>query len=103
MLFFAGFGTLALAFVPVGVLVFDAFWTRALQGNPVLPVEASALGLDPALFASGPLGPAERHALLERVIAVGLAFGAVVTPLGLALYYYQVWILQRLNQVLRVQ
>jgi ABC-type multidrug transport system fused ATPase/permease subunit len=53
--------------------------------------------------AAGALGPAERRAVLERVITVALAFGAVVTPLGLALYYYQVWILQRLNQVLRVQ
>ena len=28
---------------------------------------------------------------------------AALTPLGFALYYYQVWILPRLNQVLRVQ
>jgi ABC-type multidrug transport system fused ATPase/permease subunit len=103
-LFFAGFSTLAIAFVPIGVLLYDAFWTRALQGNPLLPIEASALGLDAAVFAAdGPLGPAERHAVLQRVIAVGIGFGAVATPLALALYYYQVWILQRLNQVLRVR
>ena len=103
-LFFAGFSTLAIAFVPIGVLLFDAFWTRALQGNSLLEVEATALGLDPAVFAGpGNLGPAERHAVLQRVIAVGIGFGAVVTPLALALYYYQVWILQRLNQVLRVR
>src|SRR5262245_40920735 len=104
LLFFAGFSTLALAFLPLGVLLFDAFWTRALQGNPLLELEARALGLDPALYAAvGTLGPAERRAVLERVIGVALAFGAVATPLGMALYYYQVWILQRLNQVLRVQ
>jgi ABC-type multidrug transport system fused ATPase/permease subunit len=102
--FFAGFSALAIAFVPVGVLLFDAFWTRVLQGNPLLEIEARALGLDPAVFAGGAaLGAAERHAVLQRVIAVGLGFGALVTPLALALYYYQVWILQRLNQVLRVR
>jgi ABC-type multidrug transport system fused ATPase/permease subunit len=102
--FFAGFSALAIAFVPVGVLLLDTFWTRVLQGNPLLDIEAHALGLDPAVFAgSAALGAAERHAVLQRVIAVGLGFGALVTPLALALYYYQVWILQRLNQVLRVR
>jgi ABC-type multidrug transport system fused ATPase/permease subunit len=104
LLFFAGFSTLAIAFVPIGVLLYDAFWTRALQGNPLLEIEARWLGLDPALFAVGEtLAAAERRQVLERVIAVGLAFGVAVTPLAFALYYYQVWILQRLNQVLRVR
>jgi ABC-type multidrug transport system fused ATPase/permease subunit len=104
LLFFAGVSVLALAFVPVGVLLYDAFWTRALQGNPLLEIEARALGLDPAIFAVGAaLGEAERRAVLERCVAIGLGFGAVATPAGLALYYYQVWILQRLNQVLRVR
>jgi ABC-type multidrug transport system fused ATPase/permease subunit len=104
LLFFSGFSVLALAFLPVGVLLFDAFWTRALQGNPLLEIEARALGLDPAVFAVGEtLGAAERRAVLERCIVVGLAFGALTMPFGLALYYYQVWILQRLNQILRVR
>jgi ABC-type multidrug transport system fused ATPase/permease subunit len=104
LLFFSGFSLLAIAFVPVGVLLFDAFWTRALQGNALLEVEARALGLDPAVFASGgSLAAPERHAVLQRVIAVGLGFGAAALPLALGLYYYQVWILQRLNQVLRIQ
>jgi len=104
LLFFGGFSALALAFLPIGVLLYDAFWTRALQGNALLPIEASALRLDPAVFAVGEtLGPAERRAVLERCIAIGLGFGAIATPLALALYYYQVWILQRLNQVLRVR
>jgi ABC-type multidrug transport system fused ATPase/permease subunit len=103
-LFFAGVSTLAIAFVPIGVLLYDAFWTRALQGNALLEIEARSLGLDPALFAgAAALGAAERRAVLERVIAVGLGFGAVAVPLALALYYYQLWILQRLNQVLRVR
>ena len=104
LLFFAGFSALALAFVPIGVLLFDAFWTRVLQGHTLLAIEASALGLDPAVFAVGEtLGAAERSKVLERCVAIGLGFGAVATPLALGLYYYQVWILQRLNQLLRVR
>jgi len=104
LIFFGGFSTLAIAFVPVGVLLFDAFWTRALQGYSLHEIEARWLGLDPTIFAVGDsLAAPERRRVLERVIAVGLVFGAVAAPLGLALYYYQVWILQRLNQVLRVQ
>jgi len=67
LLFFAGFSALALAFVPIGVLLFDAFWTRVLQGHTLLAIEASALGLDPAVFAVGEtLGAAERSKVLER-------------------------------------
>jgi ATP-binding cassette subfamily B protein len=103
-LFFAGFSALALAFLPVGLLLFDAFWTTVLQGHPLREIEARALGLDPAAFAGGEaLGAPERRAVLERCIGIGLGFGAVATPAALALYYYQVWILQRLNQVLRVR
>src|SRR5262245_25609745 len=76
LLFFTGFSALALAFVPIGVLLYDAFWTRALQGNALHPLEASALGLDPAVFAgSGPLAPDARRAVLERCVTIGLWFG----------------------------
>jgi ABC-type multidrug transport system fused ATPase/permease subunit len=104
LLFGAGFSALAVAFVPIGVLLFDAFWTGALQGNPLHPLEAFWLGLDPTLFAGAePLSPDARRRMLERVFQVGLGFGIVAVPGGLALYYYQIWILQRLNQLLRVQ
>jgi len=104
LLFFGGFSALALAFLPIGILLFDAFWTRALQGHALLEIEARALGLDPALFAVGEtLAAPERRRVLERCVALGLGFGIVATPLALALYYYQVWILQRLNQLLRVR
>jgi ABC-type multidrug transport system fused ATPase/permease subunit len=89
---------LAAALVPLGLLLFDAFWTRALQGEPPTALEARLLGLD---LASG-FGPEERRWLLRRVLLFGFAAGAVVVPAVLGLYYWQVWILQRLNQQLRV-
>lgn len=100
---FAAFGGFALLLVPLGLLLFDAFWTRALQGQPLLPFEAALLRLDPARFvAPAALSVELRRELLARVIAFGAVVGVVTTPLVMALYYYQVWILQRVNQHLRL-
>jgi ABC-type multidrug transport system fused ATPase/permease subunit len=101
---FAGFGALAVVFVPVGLLLMDAFWTRALEGQPLTAWQARFLALDTAAFAEVPeLGAPERRAVLRRVVVLGVIFGLVVTPLLFALYYYQVWILQRVNQLLRLR
>jgi ABC-type multidrug transport system fused ATPase/permease subunit len=100
---FGAFSALAILFVPLGVLLFDAFWTRALEGKPLLPLEARLLGLEPARFVElASLTPELRRELLRRVILLGVALGVAVTPLVMALYYYQVWILQRVNQHLRL-
>jgi ABC-type multidrug transport system fused ATPase/permease subunit len=100
---FGAFSVLAVLFVPLGVLLFDAFWTRALEGKPLLPLEAALLGLDPARFARvAALSADQRRELLQRVVLVGALVGVAVTPLVMALYYYQVWILQRVNQHLRL-
>jgi ATP-binding cassette, subfamily B, bacterial len=100
---FGGFGALALLLLPLGVLLFVTFWSRALEGKPLLPFEAAALGLDPARFvAPAALDIEARREVLRRVIAVGVLLGLAVTPNVMALYYYQVWILQRVNQHLRL-
>jgi len=100
---FGAFVGLALLFLPLGVLLFDAFWTRALGGQALLPFEAGLLGLDPARFVQvDALSPELRRELLARVIVVGTLAGIAVAPLVMALYYYQVWILQRVNQHLRL-
>lgn len=101
---FAGFGTLALLFLPLGLLLFDALFTRVLEGRALLPVEAAFFRLDPATaVAVEALDEATRRELLGRVIAVGVVATAVAAPAVLALVYYQIWILQRVNQLLRVQ
>jgi ABC-type multidrug transport system fused ATPase/permease subunit len=103
-LLFLGFSALALIFVPVGILLMDAFWTRVLQGAALTAAQASLLQLDPAVFGgAGALGPEERREVLLRTIAVGLALGLAATPCSFALYYYRVWILQRVNQILRMR
>ena len=79
---FLGFSALAIAFLPLGILLFDAFFTRVLQGEPLLPLEATFLGLDPAVFVDvDALDPDSRRALLRRIIWVGVASGVVISPL----------------------
>jgi ABC-type multidrug transport system fused ATPase/permease subunit len=101
---FAGFGGLAVLFVPVGLVLMDAFWTRVLEGESLTAWQAWFLRLDPSAYVDVPALDAEaRRVVLRRVAIAGVATGLVATPAVLALYYYQVWILQRVNQVLRLR
>jgi ATP-binding cassette, subfamily B, bacterial len=100
---FGAFGALALLLLPLGLTLFDSFWTRALQGESLLPFEATLLRLDPARFVDvAALDVALRREVLARVIVFGAVVGIAITPIVMALYYYQVWILQRVNQILRL-
>lgn len=101
---FAGFSSLAILSVPVGLLLMDAFWTRALEGDPLTGWQARLLALDAARFTDlAALDPEARRVVLRRVVAVGVGFAVLVVPAVLSLYYYQVWILQRVNQILRLR
>jgi ABC-type multidrug transport system fused ATPase/permease subunit len=99
-----GFAGLTLLLVPPSLLFLDLIWTRALQGEPLPALQAALLRLDPAAaVAVDALSPEVRRAVARRTIAGGLAIAALATPVFLGLWYYQVWILQRLNQLLRLQ
>ncbi len=101
---FGGFSVLAVLLFPVGLLLIDVIWTRVLQGLPVPEEQALWLGLDPAIVTHVEGLSAEvRRSLLEGALWIGVAVTVLVTPIFMALYYYQVWILQRVNQLLRVQ
>jgi ABC-type multidrug transport system fused ATPase/permease subunit len=95
----SGYGALALLFFPVGAFLFDLVWTRALEGDPLSPLAAQLLRLPLEAVPS----PEQRRAILLRAVVIGAGGIALITPPVLALYYYQVWILQRVNQLLRVR
>ena len=92
-------GGLALLFFPVGAFLFDLVWTRALEGEPLTPLAAEWLRLPVEPIPS----PEQRRAILGRAVAIGAAALVLATPIALGLYYYQIWILQRVNQLLRVR
>jgi ABC-type multidrug transport system fused ATPase/permease subunit len=93
--------TLALL-VPTLLLV-DIFWTRVLQGQPLTDAGAALLGLDAATAAQPELFDAPLRKTIARratVITAGLLL--ISSPLFIGLWYYQVWILQRINHLLRL-
>jgi ATP-binding cassette, subfamily B, bacterial len=100
----AGFTVLAVLMVPVGLLIYDTFWTRVLQGQPLTDVEAAFFRFDPALTVHVTvISEALRREIVRRVVWWGVGVAVFLVPAVSALYYYQVWILQRINQILRVQ
>jgi ATP-binding cassette subfamily B protein len=100
---FTGFGSLALVFLPIGLLLIDVFWTRILAGLAPIEAEVALLGLDPTRFHPGAvMGPGERREMLRHWMVVAVVVAFIATPIALALSYYQIWILQRVNQGLRL-
>jgi ABC-type multidrug transport system fused ATPase/permease subunit len=101
---FAGFAAITLLLLPVVLLFIDILWTRVLQGQPLLEIEAIFLGVpvETATTAAGFTDELRRE-VAARLIWVGAVAAAALAPLLVALYYYQVWILQRVNQTLRVE
>jgi ABC-type multidrug transport system fused ATPase/permease subunit len=87
-----------------GALLLDLHWTRVLQGEPLTPFEARLLGLDPALSVEvDSLSPDLRRSVRNREVALAVAVLTLLAPLGAALAYYLLWILQRINQQLRLE
>jgi ABC-type multidrug transport system fused ATPase/permease subunit len=99
----AAFALLALALVVPSLLLFDIFWTRILQGQPLTDAGASFLGLDPAVVTRADrFTPELRQSIARRAAWIAFALVSLTTPLFLGLWYYQVWILQRVNHLLRL-
>jgi ABC-type multidrug transport system fused ATPase/permease subunit len=99
-------GMAALAVIGFGsFLVYaPALWNGTLQGKPISEFAAHAVGLAPELVARvDSLTPGLRRALAERLTWV-LASVAIAIAAGImAISYYGVWILQRVNQTLRLK
>jgi ABC-type multidrug transport system fused ATPase/permease subunit len=87
-----------------GALLLDLHWTRVLKGEPLSPLEARLLWLDPATSVHVQALSAEiRRSVRDRELALGVALTLLLAPLGGALAYYLLWILQRINQGLRLE
>ena len=78
-------------------------WTRILLGSPLTADQADALRLplDPFSTATALSGPQRQEVLTRWFYLAAFAFG-VGLPVGLAIFAYQLWILQRINQRLRL-
>lgn len=94
---------LGIILVPVGLLLADVFWTRILLGTPLPPEQAEILGLQGDVYTTGyPLSRKARHAILDRwLLFAAFAFGLGI-PAALGMFAYQLWVLQHVNQRLRL-
>src|SRR5215475_8496298 len=98
-----GSAALAIVFLPVTLLLLDIIMTRVLQGQPLTALEARVLGFDPILTVQVETLTAElRREIGARALWIFLAIAVPAFFCGSALWYYQVWILQRINQTLRL-
>ena len=81
----------------------DAMWNGVLAGQPIAAQTATLLGFDPALYADvDAIAASERRALRTRIMWWTLGVGTLLGIGGALAWYYFVWILQRINQALRL-
>ena len=100
----AGLAALGIVFLPITLLLVDVVWTRALQGHPLTEIEATFLGFDPELTVQVDTLSAElRRQISARALWIWVAVLVPALFCGSALWYYRVWILQRINQTLRLE
>lgn len=88
---------------PISLVLLDTFWTRGLQGTPLDPGLADLLGYSHEVAVHVEvLAPEIRRELIRTVVAWSGGLLLVLIPAIVGLIYYQIWILQRVNQILRI-
>lgn len=93
--------TLALLLVYPVVQLYDMFWTRVLQGQaPTVHQCATLAWFD---IACDPWTDSARRAGLRALVAATGVVGVVVGVLAVLVLYYRIWILQQINQALRMR
>ncbi|MEN8184792.1 MAG: ABC transporter ATP-binding protein [Myxococcota bacterium] len=89
---------------PIGLLFIVVLWTRIFEGQPLTPQEAWFFGFERADVVDVPaLSEEMRRAIRTRWLMLAAPLVVFFASLALGFYYYQIWILQRVNQVLRVE
>jgi ABC-type multidrug transport system fused ATPase/permease subunit len=101
---FAGYALMFVVLVPATLVTFDLFWTRALQGQPMTEASATFFGFDDRASADVEvLGTEIRREIARDGMVIAVAVFGGMIPLIIGLWYWQVWILQRVNQLLRTE
>ena len=81
----------------------DMLMNKVFLAHPLDPEQATLLGLDPAAFVDvTTLSEPSRIELRNIVLSVGAVLFAIAIVVGSTLAYYLVWIMQRINQRLRI-
>ena len=99
-----GWVVLALIGAAMALPLMEVFFSRILAGEPLRPFHALMLSLDPAIVTNKELFT--EAVRLQTLQHLGIFVGIALVPVGLlfaSLRYYEVWILQQVNQNLRLQ
>jgi ABC-type multidrug transport system fused ATPase/permease subunit len=97
----AAAASLAVALVPPTFQLIDVFWTRVLKGDK--PTEKQVALLKLFGVACDPWTDAARKAGLRALVGGTVGLSLIAAVGFLSLYYYRMWILQRINQDLRLR
>jgi len=105
LLRFAAVALPGLLFLGVGGFVgIDLFFNRVLVGKPLTEFSAGLLSLDPQIFVHVDTLSAEaRLQLRDKLAWTSIPISLVVAPGVLLFLYFRAWILQKINQQLRVE
>ena len=101
--YYALAGLSALVAMVAGLFTVDLLNQSILQAQPLTPFLADFAGrADLGQGVVETLDPGQRQELQWYYIAFTVGVGLLTFPFGLALPYYNVWIMQRINQGLRL-
>ena len=100
-------------FLFVGMVAFDLFGNKILVGEKLKPIQASILLLDDSFIdesagagesaaAEAGLTREQRRKVRNRLLVYFAVAGIVLLSLSPIVDYYRTWILQRINQFLRI-
>ncbi|MFP6641024.1 MAG: ABC transporter ATP-binding protein, partial [Myxococcota bacterium] len=82
----------------------NIFWNGALSGEPLSHLQATVIGLPVADYAEvEKLSSEARRTVLRHLVVSVTLLGVLLAPIGLGLGYWRVWLLQRVNHLLRMQ
>ena len=82
----------------------NIFWNGAIAGEPLSSIQATAIGLPASEYAEvKSLSPEARRTVLRHLVVSVTLLGVLMAPFGIGLAYWRIWILQRINHLLRLQ
>ena len=99
-----GFVVVTLPSLGLGLMFFVIWWNSVLADGPLAPWQAGFLGLDPAVFAEVDALSEAQRADISRILVWSRGLPLLPLFLGgfLGLVYYRIWILQGVNQAVRL-
>jgi ATP-binding cassette subfamily B protein len=103
LIFVALSGVVFLIGAGLGFIIIGLLNGGVIGGQPLGTFHATIFDLDPAVFVNvDTLSVEARRELPSLVVLTMIPFLAVAVVGGATLYYYTVWIFQRINQLMRV-